>query len=267
MEYRTILSRTVTRLAAIAAGLALLAACGTPGMVTMQTLGNGPVAVAALPTQPAAQPPTAAAADAAAPVAPAAAQPTQPAQPSAPDAKPTDFVALWVLFGTPTPTPNRGGNTGNTGNTGAGASTAVAAAPTTAPTTAPTKAPAAGGAPTLPPTATRAGGAAAAPTAAGPFKGDAARGKSLFMLSAGCNACHDTTVGVTIVGPSLKGVAARAATRKPGLTAIDYLRESIKQPNAYVVQGFAPGVMVQNYGVTLTAGQIDDLVAYLLTLK
>jgi hypothetical protein len=70
-----------------------------------------------------------------------------------------------------------------------------------------------------------------------------------------------------MVGPSLKGVASRAGARKPGFTPIDYLRESIMKPNAFVVPGFAAGVMVQNYGTTLTPAQIDDIVAYLLTLR
>jgi Cytochrome c len=72
--------------------------------------------------------------------------------------------------------------------------------------------------------------------------------------------------GVTIVGPSLKGVAVRAATRKPGYTAIAYLRESIMYPNAYVVQGFNPGIMPQTFGQQLSKQQIDDVVSYLLTL-
>ena len=50
-------------------------------------------------------------------------------------------------------------------------------------------------------------------------------------------------------------------------SAAEYLRESILDPNAFVVPGFAPGVMYQAYSSTLTDGEVADLVAFLLTLK
>jgi len=70
-----------------------------------------------------------------------------------------------------------------------------------------------------------------------------------------------------LVGPSLAGVATRAQTRVPGLSAEAYLRQSILDPNAYVVEGFAEGQMLTNLGEILTPGQVDDLVAYLLALE
>jgi len=101
----------------------------------------------------------------------------------------------------------------------------------------------------------------------GATAGNAVSGKAIFNGSSGCNACHDVANGVTLVGPSLKGIAGRAAARKAGMTAIDYLHESIVSPNAYIVPGFTAGIMTQTFGQTLTKPQIDDLVAYLLTLK
>ncbi len=50
-------------------------------------------------------------------------------------------------------------------------------------------------------------------------------------------------------------------------TVEEYLHESIVNPNAFVVEGFPSGVMYQNYGQDLSKQQIDDLVAFLLTLK
>ena len=70
-----------------------------------------------------------------------------------------------------------------------------------------------------------------------------------------------------IVGPSQAGLATRAESRVPGQSAEDYIRNSITHPNDYVVEGFAEGVMYQNYATDLTADEIDDLVAYTLTLK
>src|SRR3989304_872699 len=66
------------------------------------------------------------------------------------------------------------------------------------------------------------------------------------------------------------GVATRAATRVAGLTAEEYIRQSILDPNAYVVEGFADengeSVMPNNFGETLSEEQISDLAAFLLTL-
>src|SRR5581483_9593781 len=103
------------------------------------------------------------------------------------------------------------------------------------------------------------GGAAAA--------GDPARGKAIFNGQGMCFTCHKVSTGNTIVGPSLKGVASRAGTRKSGMLAQDYLHESIVSPNAFVVPGFVPGIMPQNFGQVLTPQQISDVIAYLLTLR
>ena len=73
--------------------------------------------------------------------------------------------------------------------------------------------------------------------------------------------------GIKIVGPSLKHVGTNAQTRKPGLSASDYIHESIRTPNAYVVDGFSPNIMPPNFAELLQPGEIDALVAYLLTLK
>lgn len=79
--------------------------------------------------------------------------------------------------------------------------------------------------------------------------------------------CHSLDPGVVIIGPSFDGVATAAMTRVPGLSAEDYLRQSIIDPDAFVVHGFDPGVMLQNFDETLTDEQIDNLVAFLLTFE
>lgn len=102
--------------------------------------------------------------------------------------------------------------------------------------------------------------------------GDPQEGRRLFYeqvsgTNAGCRICHSLQPDVVIVGPSLAGIATRAATRVPGLSAEEYIRQSILEPNAYVVPGFPAGQMVQNLGEILTPEQVDDLVAFLMTLK
>ncbi len=113
---------------------------------------------------------------------------------------------------------------------------------------------------------------AAQEEAASAMVGDPEKGKELFNQSTlngapGCVTCHSLDPDVTIVGPSLAGVATRAAERVPGKSAEEYLRESILDPNAYVVEGFPEGVMPQNFGDVLSEEEINDLVAFLLTLK
>ena len=82
----------------------------------------------------------------------------------------------------------------------------------------------------------------------------------------GCMACHSTdTVRIT-VGPTVAGIGRIASERVPGQTAEAYLRESILNPDAYVVDGYAPGIMYQLYSENLTEAQVDLLVNYMLSL-
>jgi cytochrome c2 len=81
-----------------------------------------------------------------------------------------------------------------------------------------------------------------------------------------CGTCHSVEADKVIVGPSLAGVGTRAAERIPGKSATEYLRESIINPNSYIVNGFSAGVMYQRFKDTLTDEQIYNLIAYLLTL-
>ncbi|MSQ33885.1 MAG: c-type cytochrome [Dehalococcoidia bacterium] len=116
------------------------------------------------------------------------------------------------------------------------------------------------------PTHAAAGAAGVAAAAAAPADDPVARGKALITAQA-CSACHTISSvpgAVGAVGPKLNGVGTTAATRKPGLTAEQYIQESIREPTAYTVQGFTTGVMPK---LPLTDAQISDLVAFLLTLK
>ena len=102
--------------------------------------------------------------------------------------------------------------------------------------------------------------------------GDVKAGETLFKeliidVQPGCATCHSLIPDTVVVGPSMAGVATRAESRVPGMSAADYLRESILHPDNYLVEGFQPGVMVQVWEETLTPEQVDNLVAYLLTLK
>jgi cytochrome c2 len=102
--------------------------------------------------------------------------------------------------------------------------------------------------------------------------GDAAKGELLFSQTLigsqpGCVTCHSLEPDQVLVGPSMAGIAGRAAARVAGKSAEAYLRESIANPDAYTVEGFAAGVMPAALADELSASQTNDLVAYLLTLQ
>ena len=101
-----------------------------------------------------------------------------------------------------------------------------------------------------------------------PLSATAASGEELYRErvlggNAGCITCHSLDADTTLVGPSLAGVATRAADRVPGVTAAEYLRTSILRPAAYVVDGYEPDRMPANWGEVLTEAEVDALVAFL----
>lgn len=102
--------------------------------------------------------------------------------------------------------------------------------------------------------------------------GDAVRGKNLFSKTVigsqpGCVTCHSLESDRILVGPSMAAIGTRAATRVSGQSAEDYIRESILNTDSFTVDGFAAGVMPAALADELSDQQVEDLVAYLLTLK
>lgn len=93
------------------------------------------------------------------------------------------------------------------------------------------------------------------------------RGQEVFVNS-GCGGCH-TIEGVSAgqVGPNLTMVGEVAGNRAPGEAAEEYLRASIVNPDAFIVEGFSDNIMPKIYGSQLSQQQLDDLVAYLASLK
>lgn len=100
-----------------------------------------------------------------------------------------------------------------------------------------------------------------------PGVGDAAKGQVVFN-SKGCAACHSVTSASqspSPVGPGLLGIGTRAGTRKAGVSAEAYLQESVLTPSAFVVPGFAAGIMPTLF--TSADADFNDMIAYLLSLK
>jgi cytochrome c551/c552 len=95
---------------------------------------------------------------------------------------------------------------------------------------------------------------------------DAARGRQL-TLAYGCIGCHSPDDTMRTVGPTWHDLAETAAGRVPGQEAAEYLYTSIVRPNAYVVPGYLPNVMVQSYRQQLGEQELADMVKYLLALE
>ncbi|MGB5940952.1 MAG: cytochrome c [Rhodanobacter sp.] len=105
--------------------------------------------------------------------------------------------------------------------------------------------------------------ASAAPAAADPV----ARGAQLAR-DTGCVACHATD-DKKLVGPGWGGLYNSTVKLADGSTVIAddaYLRESIRQPNAKIVAGYATGVMPA-YEALLKDDEVNAIVAYLHSLE
>ena len=68
------------------------------------------------------------------------------------------------------------------------------------------------------------------------------------------------------LGPSLDHIGSVAPTRRTGLSAEEYIRQSILDPGAYVVPGYQDS-MPRDLGRDLSPTDLEALVAYLLSLK
>ncbi|WP_347838824.1 cytochrome c oxidase subunit II [uncultured Draconibacterium sp.] len=98
----------------------------------------------------------------------------------------------------------------------------------------------------------------------------AATGKRI-MQNIGCFACHSLD-GTKLVGPSFKGIWGAEHTVKTGRetrqVTVDeeYIRKSIYDPNADVVDGFSKGLML-SYEGQLSDDDIGNIIEYLKTVK
>jgi mono/diheme cytochrome c family protein len=106
------------------------------------------------------------------------------------------------------------------------------------------------------------------PTPAGPVITDpvALQGQELYV-SAGCAACH-TVDGGASTGPTWQGLWMHEVTLESGETVVadeEYLRESILQPNAKIVQGFLP--VMPSYEGRLSDDEINAIIAYIQALS
>ena len=88
--------------------------------------------------------------------------------------------------------------------------------------------------------------------------GDPVRGKEVYFGKGICFTCHVVGGEGQAVGPDLTEIAL--------INTLDYIQESILEPNKVVVSGYPP-IMPAGFGDVLNANDFNDLVAYLMTLK
>lgn len=91
---------------------------------------------------------------------------------------------------------------------------------------------------------------------------DPIEGRTIF-LTKGCTGCHsregDSETG--FVAPDLTGLADRAGNRVEGLSAEEYVRQSVLDPQAYIVDGYGSQMPV----LPVDAEELDALIGYLLS--
>lgn len=103
--------------------------------------------------------------------------------------------------------------------------------------------------------------------AAPPLPPELQAGRQVFQEK-GCVACHATEGDTVLVGPPLTHIATVAETRKPGMSAEEYIRESILNPSAFIVPGFpGPPSPMPVFQGNITDQELDSLLKYLLSLK
>lgn len=116
--------------------------------------------------------------------------------------------------------------------------------------------------------------AAGANTGGQTVSGDPVHGQELFNLlrpevGFACSTCHYPDQEARLIGPGLLGISERAATRVEGQSAVEYIHNSIIHPNDFIVPGdppYPPGLMPQIYEQLWTEQELNDIIAYLMTL-
>jgi mono/diheme cytochrome c family protein len=82
-----------------------------------------------------------------------------------------------------------------------------------------------------------------------------------------CFTCHTVGKSGTLRFPDLDGIGSRAASRIPGLSDVEYLAQSMYDPDKYIVPGFNPGMpVISKPPIGLSDDEILAVIAYLQSL-
>ncbi|HSL84386.1 MAG TPA: cytochrome c [Thermoanaerobaculia bacterium] len=92
-------------------------------------------------------------------------------------------------------------------------------------------------------------------------------GRDIFDGKGLCSTCHTIGRSGALRFPDLDGIAVRSEDRVPGLSALEYLAQSLYEPEAYIVPGFAGGMpQIDKPPIGLSDDEIKAVLAYLQTL-
>ena len=95
----------------------------------------------------------------------------------------------------------------------------------------------------------------------------AAVGRQIMEGKGLCSTCHTIGKSGALRFPDLDGIGGRAATRIPGLNDVEYLAQSMYEPDKFIVPGFNPGMPAINKPpIGLTDQEILCVIAYLQSL-
>jgi cytochrome c551/c552 len=96
--------------------------------------------------------------------------------------------------------------------------------------------------------------------------GDAAAGKAVFAAN-GCATCHTfQPAGATgTIGPDLDKAPASDAKADNNMALAAFVKESIVNPDAYIAKGYTKGLMPKDFASKISATQMNDLVAFILS--
>lgn len=102
----------------------------------------------------------------------------------------------------------------------------------------------------------------------GPQEGVVREPQDLYLAMA-CLGCHNANEDQTDsnrgpLGPHQGNLHETAPTRVDGLSAEEYVYQSIVEPGAYVVDGYTDGQMPMDFADKMTEEEIQGLVAWLL---
>lgn len=92
-------------------------------------------------------------------------------------------------------------------------------------------------------------------------------GKGIAEGKGLCLTCHTIGQSGSLRFPDLEGIGTRAATRIPGMSGVEYLAQSLYEPDVFVVEGFNPGMpAIDKPPLQLTDDEILTVIAYLQSL-
>lgn len=94
-----------------------------------------------------------------------------------------------------------------------------------------------------------------------------AAGQEIVNGKGTCTGCHTISSKANGRFPDLDGIGARAASRVDGMSDVEYLAQSLYEPDAFIVEGFSPGMTpAHKPPISLSDPEILSVIAYLQSL-